>query len=398
MLTPSAPGQLRYWEDGFVAVEGGVIVELGAYDGRATTDLRPHLLTPGFVDAHVHYPQARVVGAASGPLLAWLERSVFPEETRFADPAYAEQVAGEFAAGLAAAGTTLAMIYGSVHTQACELLLRALDRRGLRAVAGPTLMDRDVPEALTRPAAQALAELAELEARWRGHERLRVAVIPRFALSCSEELMRGAGELAQQRGLFVSTHIAETREEVEQVAARFAAPDYLGVYEACGLLHARTVLAHCIHLSGDEWQRLAEARAIVAHCPDSNAFLGSGTMPIGEALDHGVRVALGTDIAAGRSLRVTHSLAFAHDNALRAGRRLDPARLFWWATRGGALALGCPEAGELAVGRAADMVLHPLTGEIEGVEAVLAQLVFALDRPAPLRTWVAGELVHGTQG
>lgn len=396
ILTPAGPGRVRYWEDGVVVVEGGVIAQAGEWDGLPVDeDLRPNLLTPSFVDAHVHFPQARIVGAASGPLLTWLERSVFPEEARFADPEHARAVAREFVDALARAGTGLALIYGSVHAESCEILLEELDRRGLRAIAGPVLMDQGAPEALLRPKERAIAELAALEERWRDHPRLQVAVIPRFALSCSEGLMREAAALARERELWVSTHIGETEEECRLARELFAARDYLEVYERAGLIHERSVLAHCIHLSDHEWDRLRDARAIVAHCPDSNAFLGSGSMPIAKLRARELALTIGSDVAAGRSLRITHGLAHAHDNALRTGQRLDPRELLWAGTRGGAQALGFAEVGELAPGMSADMVLHAMPAHLQGEDAVLASLLFDADRPAPLRTWIDGRVVHG---
>ncbi|NVB40806.1 guanine deaminase [Pseudenhygromyxa sp. WMMC2535] len=390
-MSPVGPREIDYWEDGVVVVEDQWITEVGPYDGLPIDeDLRPGLLTPGFVDGHVHFPQARIVGAASGPLLRWLERSVFPEEARFADVEYASAVAREFCDALARAGTTLALIYGSVHAEACQCLLEELDRRGLRAIVGPVLMDQGAPPELLRPKERALADLAALEERWRDHPRLKIAVIPRFALSCSEEMMRAAAALASERGLWVSTHISENLEECQLTRDRFSAPDYLEVYERVGLIHERTVLAHCIHLSAGEWDRVAGAGSVVAHCPDSNAFLGSGSMPIAEALSREVPLTLGSDVAAGRSLRIPTAMAYAHDNGLRTNERLDPRQLLWWGTRGGAQALGHDQVGALRVGMVADMVLHALPERIQGEEAVLASLLFDGDRPAPLRTWVGG--------
>lgn len=399
VLTPDDGGGVRYWEDGVVAVEGEVIAEVGPYDGLPVdADLRPGVLTPGFVDAHVHFPQARIVGAASGPLLEWLGESVFPEEARFAQTEHAAAVARGFVESLAAAGTTLAMIYGSVHAEACEVLLHELDRVGLRAIAGPVLMDRDSPPELMRGPERALADLDALERAWRGHPRLAVAVIPRFALSCSDDMMRRAAAFARERDLWVSTHIAENVEEVRLACARFDAPDYLSIYDRLGLVHAKTVLAHCIHFSASEWDRMAAASAIVAHCPDSNAFLGSGSMPVGEVLARDLPLAIGSDVAAGRSLRIPHALAHAHDNALRTGTRVDPRTLLRWGTRGGALALGRDDVGELAPGRQADMVLHPIPDYRTGEAAVLASILFDADAAPPLRTWVAGRIVFDRLG
>lgn len=405
VLSPRSPEAVDYWEDGVVVVEGELIAEVGPYDGLPVDeDLRPGLLTPGFVDAHVHYPQSRIVGAASGPLLEWLERSVFPQEQRFADDGYAREVADSFVEGLARAGTTLAMVYGSVHASATQILLETLEARGLRAIAGPVLMDVDSPEALIRPPELALPELEALAERWRGHPRLQVAVIPRFALSCSVEMMEAAAELARERDLWVSTHISENADEIALTCARFQAQDYLEVYERHGLIHARTVLAHCIHFSPSEWERMAAAQAVVAHCPDSNAFLGSGSMPVGEVLGRDIPLAIGSDVAAGRSLSIPHGLAHAYDNGLRTGTRLDPRRLLWWGTAGGAQALGygptgagtggLGAVGRLAPGYAADMALHPVPSYVEGEDGVLGALLFDADRPRPTRTWVGGREVY----
>jgi guanine deaminase len=145
------------------------------------------------------------------------------------------------------------------------------------------------------------------------------------------------------------------------------------------------VLAHCIHLSEDEWDRFAAAGAIVAHCPDSNDFLGSGGLPVGEVLRRGIPLAVGTDVAAGRTFRIPRVLSSAYDNALRQGVHVSPARLLWWGTRGGALALGHAETGLLAPGYDADLCVLP-TADTD----VVAALLFDHDAPAITHTWVRG--------
>ena len=362
--------------------------------GAADLDVRDGVLTPGFVDGHVHYPQTRIVGSASGPLLAWLARSTFPEETRFADVDHAAHIADVFATCLAAAGTTLALVYGSVHLSATHALFRALDERGLRGIAGPVLMDADSPAELTVPADRALGNLEELIDTWHGRDgRLEVAVIPRFALSCTADLLKRAGDLARTRGLFVSTHLSENPDEVRIATERFDAPDYLMVYEDAGLVHARSVFAHCIHLSQGEWDRFATAGAVCAHCPDSNYFLGSGRMPVGDVIARGIPLTLGTDIAAGRSFRVPRIASSAYDNALAVGHAVSPERLFWWATAGGAAALGHPELGRIAPGHDADLVLHDLPEWVDSADGALAWLLFDHDAPRPRTTWVRGRVV-----
>jgi guanine deaminase len=391
---------LRYLDDALLVVEGGRIIrvdpwEEGAFAGPAH-DLRPAVLVPGFVDTHLHFPQARVVGSAGAPLLEWLEGTVFPEEARFRDEAYARAVAAELTARLAAAGTTTACLYSSSDERATHVLFEALAASGLRAVAGLTLMDQRCPEALRVPRAEALAACDRLASSWHGHDggRLAFAITPRFALSCSRALMEDAARLAEERGLIVQTHLAESPAEGAAVLAEHGfAPDYLAVYERVGLVGPRTILAHAIHLSGAEWDRIAALGASVAHCPDSNFFLGSGRMRLDEAQARGVRVGLGSDVAAGRSFDLRRAMSYAYDNALSVGHRVRAAELFTTATLGGARALGLGDRiGSLEPGKEADFLAIDLPDRGGGEAAVLAQLAFA-DEGRVTRAFVRGEPV-----
>ena len=399
ILSPVSPAEHRWLPDAGVDVdEHGVIAAVGPWvGGSCDLDLRPGVLTPGFVDVHLHYPQARIVGSASGTLLPWLLTSAFPEEARFSDPEHAATAARAFAAALAAAGTTLCLAYSSVHPAACDALLTALDERGLRAIAGPVLMDHGAPDGLLLPHDQALPALEALSRRWHGRDgRFEIAVIPRFALSCTPAMLRGAGGLAARLGLRVSTHLAENTEEVAATKKMHHAADSLSVYEDAGLVVAGAVLAHCVHLSEGEWDRLAAAGAVVAHCPDSNDFLGSGGMPLAQVEARGVALGLGTDIAAGRSFRVPRIASSAHDNALRGGVRVPPERWLWAASRGGALALGHDHVGAIEPGLDADLVLHDLPAWVESGDDALGWLLFNHDAPPPRRTWVRGRQVSGS--
>jgi guanine deaminase len=206
--------------------------------------------------------------------------------------------------------------------------------------------------------------------------------------------MSASAAFAQRHSLRVSTHLSENLEECRLVRERFHGASYVKVYEDLGLLQPGAIFAHGIHLSSGELERLASAGAVIAHCPDSNAFLGSGGMPLDLIREHGVTLAVGTDVAAGRSFRVPHTLSAAYDNARRQGAELSPAELFWWGTRGGAEALGVPNVGLLASGVEADMVLHDIPEEDDTLERALGSLLFRLDGPSALRTWVRGREVH----
>ena len=396
-LTPTGPDTVAWFGDAVITVIDGVIETLEDYDGRPVdADLRPDVLLPGFVDSHLHFPQSRIIGSASGPLLQWLEKTTFPEEERFGDTAHAAVVAKYFCDQLTRSGTTLAMVYGSVHPAASDTLLSEMHGRGLRGIVGPVLMDDNCPEALKIPVDRALPALNELADRWHGKDGLlQVAAIPRFALSCTREMLLGAGDLARARGLWATTHLAENPAECEVAKQMFGTADYLAIYEEAGLVTDRSVFAHCIHLSDGEWDRFAEAGAVVAHCPDSNDFLGSGGMPLSAVQSRGIPISIGTDVAAGRSFRVPHILASAYDNSLRDEHPVQPARLLWWGTRGGALALGHPQVGALEPGLEADLVQIQVPEWVEDAAGVMASLIFDRGAPPPIRTWIRGRQVAG---
>jgi guanine deaminase len=355
------------------------------------------VILPGFVDAHVHFPQTRVIGSASGPLLRWLERSVFPEELRFSNLRYAATVAWEFCEALIRQGTTCAAIYSSSHEGATDVLFQELERCGLRALVGLTLMDRGAPSGLLVPAGEALAACERLVDRWHGRDgRLGFCVTPRFALSCSPELLRGAGRLAAARGLPVQTHLSENTEELRATAEAFPdSRDYLAVYEDHGLCGPRSLFAHCVHLSDDEWDRLAAAGAAVAHCPDSNFFLGSGCMRLRSASERAIRVGLGTDVGAGRTFSLRQVIASAYDASLLVRAPTTAEELLWLATRGGARALGMGgELGCIKPGFFADLAVIDAP-EIASAEGLFDALAFRRDASPARAVFVAGAQLRG---
>lgn len=365
---------------------------------------------PGFVDTHLHYPQTRIIGSATGPLLDWLERSTFPEEARFRDRGHAQAVAERFCLSMLRQGTTCASIYSSSHPGATEVLFEGLARHGMRAEVGLTLMDQGAPPELLLEAEAALDACEALIERWHLTEegRLRFCITPRFALSCSSKLMRGAGALAVKHRLLMQTHISENEAEIEAtVSLHPTAAHYLGVYHDHGLLESRSLFAHCIWLKDSEWALLKSLDGAVSHCPDSNFFLGSGQMSLKEAQHWGVRLGMGTDVGAGRSFSLRRSAARAYD-ASRISRSVTSAgELLWRATRGGAFALGREqELGAFEVGMGADVVgirpppelayLEParferLTAE-EQAEALCAGLVFCEDWDGVEQVRIAGQV------
>jgi guanine deaminase len=417
--TPRNPfasgGALQVFEDGALAFVDGRILGCGVFGdvqaghpGAEILDARDTILLPGLVDCHVHYPQIRVIGSMGLELMDWLELRCLPEEARLADVGYAGSVAERFVRGLAANGTTTALVFGSHFAGAQEALFAAASECGLRVASGLVVSDRGLLPELHVSASCALEASRELIERWHGHGLIRYAVTPRFSVSCSDEMLEACGELLRSAdGLLFTTHLNESLGEIDLVSSLFpAARDYLETYERHGLAGTRSVFAHDVHVSDDELRRLAGADAAVAHCPSSNAFLGSGLFPLRRHLDAGVRVGLGTDVGAGTGLSLLKEGLAAHDVQMLQGAegvRLSPAHLLWLATAGGALSLGLSdEIGDLSVGKSADYVLvRPPAGStleavIEGSSSMEVALgaVFALAREESIaEVRVAGKVV-----
>ena len=407
ILTPLAAGGLSYHEDGVMVVDAdGTIVEVGPFPGPtpepiSLRDLSGRLIAPGFVDTHLHYPQTRVIGSASGPLLDWLDRTIFPEEERFQDEVYARRVAVEFVERCLSAGTTTVSAYSTSDPRATEILFETMAEKGLAGFAGLTLMDQGCPEPLRLPCDAAMAECRRLVARFHGFDRGRLgfSVTPRFALSCSRKLLEAAGALARELDLPVQTHISEhPREGAETLVVHSFARDYLGVYEATGLLGDKTLLAHAIHFSEDEWARVSAAGARIAHCPDSNLFLNSGRMRLDRARALNVPVGLGSDVAAGRTFDMRRATAYAYDNALLAGFDVSASELFRMSTLGGAEALGLgARTGSLEAGKLADFVVLGGRRHDGGLDEAVRAVTFGSEL-APLEsTFVRGERVWHAQ-
>jgi guanine deaminase len=371
--TPRNPfveaGALECFEDGALAYDAGRIVAVGDY-GRVreehpaaeVRDERGAILLPGLVDCHVHYPQIAVIGAMGLELLDWLRTRTLPEEARLADEAYARETARTFVRALARNGTTTALVFGSHFPAAQEALFAEAEAAGLRIASGLVVSDRNLlPSLETTPEAAFEASRALIE-RWHGRGRLRYAVTPRFSVSCTDEMLAVCGRLlGLADDLLFTSHLNENRSEIDFVGELFpGASDYVETYERHGLVHERSVLAHDVHPTDDELRRLAASHASVAHCPSSNAFLGSGVFPMRRHLDHGVPFALGTDVGAGTGLSLFKEglMAYHMQMAWPEGRRLGPAEVLYLATAAGARALGlADEVGDLSAGKSADFVL-----------------------------------------
>ena len=425
ILTPLDDGTFRHEADGLLVVDAdGRLTYAGAADGQAedassAVDIRPWVVLPGLVDLHAHLPQLPNAGVGAGlDLLTWLERYIFPLERAF-DAATAERLAPAAWRAFAAAGTTTALVYGAVYEASLDATFRAAEAHGIRAIVGKVMMDRVTYDPTIDPQVildQSLRESASLIERWHGADagRLRYAVTPRFAVSCSTDLLRESAALAASTGAYWQTHLSEDRGEIEEVARLFPdALDYLDVYDRAGGLGSRTVLAHAVHLSDREIERIVESGSHVAHCPASNLFLASGIMPLGRYIEAGMSVGLGSDVAAGPELSIFSVMAIGSyaQNALRvegheAGLVLDPLDWLRLGTLGGARALGLGDViGSLEAGKEADMIavdpayVAPVPGVTDDEPADLASRLIFRAHPDMVRgAWVRGRRLEGPAG
>ena len=400
-----------HYSDGLIVVEDGLIVAVGDFHETVARfpelEVRHYpgkLITPGFVDTHIHYPQTDRIAAYGHQLLEWLEKHIFPVEARFANLEYARETAGFFLDELLRNGTTSALVFATVHEGSVDALFEAADARGMRIVSGKVLMDLG-PETLNDRGGHGRAETEAQIARWRGRGRLGYAVTPRFALTSSEVQLTMAGELlARHPDVLFHTHLAENHAEIEAVAQRFPdCPDYLAVYERYGLVGSRSIFAHCIHLEDGALERMAASGAGAALCPTSNLFLGSGLFDLARLDAAGVRVGFGTDVGAGTSFSMLATLAEAYKVCQLRGSALDPFRALHLATAGGAAILGLGHCiGALEPGMEADfLVLDPAATPLLGRRTAgqgLADRLFALqilgDDRSIHATYVAGRTVH----
>ena len=376
---------VRFDRDHWLLVEDGRIVGRQASepdDSWARKDHAGQLVLPGFIDTHVHCPQLEVIGSYGTELLDWLQRYTFPSECAFADPARSRAGAEVFLDALLASGTTSAVVFPTVHKVSAEALFEAAAARGMRLVTGKVLMDRHAPDGLRDDVAQAERDCIDLIDRFHGRDRLAYAVTVRFAPTSTPEQLAMAGALCRaDASLYMQTHVAENRAEVEWVAQLFPdARSYLDVYERVGLVHERAVLAHGIYLDAHDKLLIADRGAQVAHCPSSNLFLGFGLFDWPGAA---FNVSLASDVGGGSTLSLPRNLLDANKVQALRGERLTAWVALHAATRGAAEALRLGgEIGGLSVGQAADLCVWdwargPVAEARDAVARELHERVFA---------------------
>lgn len=407
------PWQEAVWIDteGAVLIDGGHIAAVGSADALKSAHPRAichsygrdHLICPGFVDAHVHYPQTAIIASWGKRLIDWLNEYTFPEETRLVDPAYAHTIAARYLDLTLAHGTTTVASYCTIHPHSADALFEAATQRGQRIVAGKTCMDRNAPAGLRDSAQSAYDDSKALIEKWQGKGRATYAITPRFAPTSTPGQLSALGALwAEHPDCLMQTHLSEQTDEIAWVRELYPdARDYLDVYETHGLLGDRAVFGHAIHLTPREVDRISDTQAALVHCPTSNTFIGSGLFDMAGLAARQIPLGLATDTGGGSSFSMLRTMAAAYEIGQLRGTPLHAAQLLWLATAGSARTLHLHDKiGSLTAGQEADLTVLSLTstpaiaqraahaGDIW--EQVFATLMMGDDR-AIADVWIAGK-------
>jgi guanine deaminase len=364
----------RYVEDGAVLVRNGKVAMAGnhaevsrmAAPGVTVADHRPHLVLPGLIDTHLHFPQTQAIASYGAQLLEWLNTYIFVEEQKFAEPEHAAFIAGRFMDELLSNGTTTAAAYCSVHPQSVDAYFTAAEQRNMLMIGGKVMMDRNAPDALRDTPQQGYDETKRLIGKWHGRGRAHYAISPRFAITSTPEQMEMSRALVREHpGCYVQTHLSENKDEIAFATSLYPdAKDYTDIYARYDLLTEKTLLGHCIYLSDREISVLAETGAVGVFCPTSNLFLGSGLFDRDRFDRLGARWSVATDVGAGTSFSMLETMDEAYKVLHLQGQRLSPLNSFYRMTLGNARALGLQDRiGSLHAGADADIVVLDSAGK-----------------------------------
>lgn len=404
----------QFFQDGVLVIEDGKIKLLGEAStilptlaaDVSITEYKDHLIIPGMIDTHIHYPQVEVIASYGEQLMDWLNNYTFPAEGQFKDKAYASNIANFFLDELLKCGTTTALVFGTVHKESVDAFFEASEKRNTRMICGKVMMDRNAPEFLCDTPESSYADSKELIETWHNKGRQLYAVTPRFAITSTHEQLKKAEQLlAEYPDVYMQTHISENKDEMAFVAELFPeAKDYLDVYDQYNLLGKRSVFAHGVHLNNREHQRLRETGASVSFCPTSNLFLGSGLLDIKELDQQQVAYSVATDVGGGTSFSMLQTLHEAYKVTQLKGNSLSPLKSLYLATLGNAKTLQLDDKiGSFKAGNEADFVVLDFNSTAmmslkQSKCKTLAEKLFAMiilgDDRAVQATYVAGDCVH----
>lgn len=361
----------RYFPDGLLIIKEGKILKCGPYDQLSKTitdknkilDYQDKLIVPGFIDTHIHYPQTDMVAAYGEQLLEWLTTYTFPNEEKLQDPAIAKDISKFFIKELFRNGTTTALVFSTVHSSSVNALFEEAQKFNMRIISGKVLMDRNAPETLLDTPESGYEESKKLIKKWHNVDRLLYAITPRFAPTSTSKQLQMAQKLKKEHpSVYLHTHLSENKSEIEWVKELYPErKDYLDVYHHYELTGKKSVFAHCIHLSDNEFKIMKETDSAISFCPTSNLFLGSGLFKFKKAKKMGIKIGIGSDIGAGTSFNTLQTLNEAYKVNQLQNEKFSALEGLYQATLGGAKALDIDEKiGNFEENKEADFVIIDL--------------------------------------
>ena len=394
VINPVSCEVIQFLPEQVISIESSKISAITPkqeFQGIVDEDLSHQYALPGFIDLHIHLSQYHIRGSYEPALLPWLSKYVFPEEARSKDIKYAQKLSRGFFSALLKEGTTTAVIYTAPFFEACNTAFEIATEIGIRAIIGMTLMDNNCPDNLKQDSHKAIEDSFLLYEKWHNKStKLDYIFTPRFAPTCSMELMQEIGKFAKKHNAWVQTHLSENKAELKLVKEIFGLENYTLVYEKADLLSEHSIFAHCIHLDDSELQLLADNKCKIAHCPDSNFFLKSGEFPINRIEEKGIAYGLGSDVGSGTTLNMLYHSKMM--NYRQSNYPVSPAKALYHITLGSAKLLGLDsEIGSLETGKEADIVFLEPSEDFVGEESIISKLVFCSSDFTIAHTLVGGK-------
>ena len=318
VINPQGGTKVTYLPEGAICTFRGRILDVGdkktlieRYPYAHLQDYEDSIMIPGLIDLHTHIPQFPAMGIGSGALLDWLKNYIYPMEKQFEEKSFADKYTRIFFRKVLEAGTTVIVAYSSLHRQAADIAFRVAEESGIKAFIGKTMMDREDDNDYYNSVEDNIEESLSLAEKWhkKDNGRLNYILSPRYAGSCTGDILKKSAEISKSEDLLLQTHLAENSMEVELIRNLFPEnSNYTDVYREAGILNENSIFAHGIHLSDDELGMISDSGANIVHCPNSNRFLQSGVMPLVKMKGMDIPVGLGTDIAGGYSLSVLEEM------------------------------------------------------------------------------------------
>lgn len=395
LLNPVSAEKTELKKNIFLTLENGKIISIEDDFKGEFEDKTNLICCPGFIDTHVHLSQFYILGSHSPNLLHWLNTYTFKEEQRSKNEDYARKVAEDFFNDLVSKGTTTSVIYTAPFKQACDIAFQVAEEKKVRAIIGMTLMDMESPEYLQQKSILAFDDSVDLYYKWNKKTNLLEYIFtPRFALTCSDQLMQMVGEFARNENAYIQTHLSENKAEIKRALELFSNyKSYTEIYERTGILSPKTILGHVIHADENELEILKETDSKIAHCPDSNFFLKSGMFPWQKIREAEIDFALASDVGGGSSLNMLNVMkmaAFRQNDLV-----VSPQELFYRGTLGAAKIIGKDKIiGSIQSGKDADLVFLKLDDFQKYNETeLLSKLIYTHEDVEIVETLVQGRKV-----